>query len=176
MATSKKKTAKPTQKASAKASPAAKASPPRKSAKKTPRKLLSSEEKQRLLKPIDGFTEIAERFAATWVERPTLKVSGMSAAKLARAVELARKSLARENAVRAKLEEKLRPLSDARLLAEHEAWKMVLDAYAVAKALARVNPEVGHAFAFVGQAMTSKSKKKKNSDGPVPDPQPGSNE
>lgn len=51
-------------------------------------------------------------------------------------------------------------LADARLLAEHEAWKMVLDAYAVAKALSRVDPEVGHAFAFVGQAMTSKPKKK----------------
>lgn len=162
MATSKKKTAKPTQKASAKAPMAAKASTPRKTTKKTPRKLLSAEEKQRLIKPIDGFAEIAERFADAWADRPTLKVAGMSPAKLARAVEVAKKSLARENALRAKLEEKLRPLSDARLLAEHEAWKMVLDAYAVAKALSRVNPEIGHAFAFVGQAMTSKSKKKAN--------------
>lgn len=160
MAATKKKTPKQTQKASAKASKGAKASAPRKATKKAPRKLLSFEEKQRLIKPIDGFTEIAERFAAAWTERPTLKVAGLSAAKLSRAVEVARKSLARENALRAKLEEKLRPLSDARLLAEHQAWKMVLDAYAVAKALARVDPEVGHAFAFVGQAMTTKSKKK----------------
>lgn len=160
MAATKKKTPKPTPKASAKPSKAPKVTSRRKAAKKTPPKLLSSDEKQRLLKPIDGFTELGERFAAAWTERPTLKVAGMSPAKLSRAIEIAKKSLARENALRAKMEEKLRPLSDARLLAEHEAWKMVLDAYAVAKALARVNPEIGNAFAFVGQAMTTKSKKK----------------
>jgi hypothetical protein len=37
---------------------------------------------------------------------------------------------------------------------------MVLDAYAVAKALTRVDPELGHAFAFVGDAMTPPKKKK----------------
>lgn len=131
-----------------------------KSKKKAPIKALTADDKLRLVKPMDGFTEVADRFAATWRDRPSLKVAGLSPAKLERAIEVAKKAAAKENALRAKFEEKLRPLSDARLLAEHEAWKMVLDAYAVAKALARVDPAVGHAFTFVGEAMTNKPKKK----------------
>ena len=153
-------TPKQTKKTSAKPSKAAKSSPSRSAAKKTPKKLLTVEEKLRLLKPIDGFTEIAARFAATWSAKPTLKVTGLSPAKLLRAIESAKKAAAKEDALRAKLEAKLRPLSDARLVAEHEAWKMVLDSYAVAKALARINPEIGRAFTFVGEAMTNKRKKK----------------
>lgn len=160
MVKTKQKAPKQTQKASAKSSKASKSASSRSAAKKNPSKLLSADEKLRLIKPIDGFTEVAERFAATWKDRPTLKVAGMSPPKLLRAIESAKKAAARENALRAKLEEKLRPLTDARLLAEHAAWKMVLDAYAVAKALARINPEVGHAFTFVGEAMTNKPKKK----------------
>jgi hypothetical protein len=160
MPKTKQMTPKQTKKASAKSAKGAKSSSTRAAAKKTPKKLLSADEKLRLIKPIDGFTEIAERFAATWKDRQALKVAGLSPAKLLRAIESAKKAAAKENALRAKLEEKLRPLTDARLLAEHEAWKMVLDAYAVAKALARVNPEVGHAFTFVGESMTNKPKKK----------------
>lgn len=169
MTKSKKVTPKPTQKASATTSTAAKSSSSRSSAKKTPPKPLSTDEKLRLLKPIDGFGEIAERFAAVWSDRPTLKVTGLSPRKLLRSLEAAKKAAARENALRRKLEEKLRPLSDARLLAEHEAWKMVLDAYAVAKALARVDPTVGHSFAFVGEAMSPRGKKKGTKESEVPD-------
>jgi hypothetical protein len=160
MAKTKKVAAKQTKTGSAKSSNAAKSSASRAAAKKPTKKLLSAEEKLRLIKPIDGYTEIADRFAATWKDRPALKVTGLSASKLASAIGSAKKAAAKENALRAKLEEKLRPLTDARLLAEHEAWKMVLDAYAVAKALARVDPEIGHAFSFVGEAMTNKPKKK----------------
>ena len=159
MSKAKKNTPKPSKPMPAKATPQAKSSTGRAAAKKTPAKLLSAEEKQRLLKPQDGFAELAERFVTEWKGRPTLKVAGLSPAKLQRAIESAKKTLAKENALRSKLEEKLRPLSDARLQAEHEAYKMVLDAYAVAKALARVDPAMGHAFAFVGEAMTPRSKR-----------------
>ncbi len=50
-------------------------------------------------------------------------------------------------------------ISHQLLPAHHDAWKMVLDAYAVAKALTRVDPELGHAFAFVGDALTPRKKK-----------------
>ncbi|HRI70999.1 MAG TPA: hypothetical protein PK156_42500 [Polyangium sp.] len=160
MPNAKQNPANKTKKTTGKPTVAAKSSSSRSATKKTPPKLLSVDEKLRLLKPMDGFTEIAERFAATWKDQSTLKVAGLSPARLLRAIESAKRAAARENALRMKLEEKLRPLNDARLLAEHEAWKMVLDAYAVAKALARVNPEIGHAFTFVGAAMTNKPKKK----------------
>lgn len=162
---------KATSKTSAKPANVAKSSTKRSASKKPAPKLLSADEKQRLIRPIDGYTEVAERFAATWKDRPTLKVAGLSAPKLERAIASAKKAAAKENALRAKLEEKLRPLTDARLLAEHDAWKMVLDAYAVAKALARVNPEMGHVFAFVGEAMTNKPKKKAQ---PTPEQPPKS--
>jgi hypothetical protein len=160
MAKAKKTAPKQAQKAPAKQSAALKGKSSRAASKKVPKKLLTVEDKQRLIKPIDGFGEIAERFAAAWSDRKALKVTGLSPAKLLRALESAKRAAARENALRSKLEEKLRPLMDARLLAEHEAWKMVLDAYAVAKALARVDPEVGHTFAFVGDALTPRARKK----------------
>lgn len=159
MAKLKKNPPKPSNQPAAKAPAGAKSSSGRASAKKTPAKLLSVEEKQRLLKPQDGFAELAERFVAEWKGHPTLKVAGLSPAKLERAIEAAKKALAKENALRSKLEEKLRPLSDSRLLAEHDAYKMVLDAYAVAKALARVDPAMGHAFSFVGDALGPRSKR-----------------
>jgi hypothetical protein len=160
VAKAKKAAPKQAQKAPVKQSAASKGKSSRAASKKVPKKLLTVEDKQRLIKPIDGFAEIAERFAASWKDRKALKVAGLSPAKLLRAIESAKRAAARENALRSKLEEKLRPLMDARLLAEHEAWKMVLDAYAVAKALARVDPEVGHAFAFVGEALSPRARKK----------------
>ncbi len=169
MAQAKKSTTKQqkkTQKTSAKATKAAKSSPARAAAKKSDAKPLTTEDKQRLIKPIDGFPELTERFAATWTGRKGLKVAGLSPAKLLRALEAAKKAAAKENAFRSKFEEKLRPLTDARLRAEHEAWKMVLDAYAVAKALARVDPDISHAFAFLGEALTPRSKKKSEAEAP----------
>lgn len=161
-----KPTPKKQQKTPAKQTNAAKSSTPRAAAKKPVAKALTTEEKQRLIKPIDGFPELTERFAAAWSDRKALKVAGLSPAKLLRALEGARKAAARENALRSKLEEKLRPLTDNRLRAEHEAWKMVLDAYAVAKALARVDPEMSHAFAFLGDALTHPKKKANAADSP----------
>jgi len=162
MAKTTKPTPKSLKKTPAKPTKAAKSNPPRAAAKKTAAKALTVEEKQRLIKPIDGFPELTERFAAAWSDRKALKVAGLSPAKLLRALEGAKKAAARENALRSKLEEKLRPLTDNRLRAEHEAWKMVLDAYAVAKALARVDPELSHAFSFLGDALTRRPKKKAN--------------
>lgn len=49
------------------------------SASGTPQERARHVQRQRLLKPVDGFTELAERFAATWTEnRSRLKVTGIS--------------------------------------------------------------------------------------------------
>lgn len=128
---------------------------------------LSQEERQRLVKPIDGYAELAERFAAAWAENNGLKVPGITPGKIASAVKRAKKAAAREESVRRKLEEKLRPLQDGRLQAEHDAWKLVLDAYAVAKAQSRVSPEIGRAFSFLGEALTRKRRPKAPAEAPA---------
>lgn len=131
-------------------------------------KPLSSEERLRLLKPMDGYAELAERFAAAWAESNGLKVPGITPGKITSAVARAKKAAAREESLRRKLEEKLRPLQDGRLQAEHDAWKLVLDAYAVAKAQARVSPEIGRAFSFFGDAMATKKRSKAPVEAPAP--------
>lgn len=165
-----KKGAKPATKAAKPAAKAAKpavklTAAPKKSAasaaKRAP-KPLSQDERQRLVKPADGYTELAERFAVTWTANKALKVPGMSPSKIKSALARAEKAAAREDALKRKLEEKLRPLQDARLQAEHDVWKLVLDAYAVAKAQARVAPELGRAFAFLGDALSKRSRSKES--------------
>jgi hypothetical protein len=140
-------------------------------AKRAP-KPLSAAERQRLLKPADGFTELAERFATAWTSNRGLKVPGLSPAKILTMLGRAKKASAREDALRRKLEEKLRPLQDARLQAEHDAWKMVLDAYAVAKAQARLAPEIGRAFSFMGDALTRRARGKEKPAEPEPQAPP----
>jgi hypothetical protein len=85
-------------------------------------------------------------------------------------VERAKKASAREDALRRKLEEKLRPLQDSRIQAEHDAWKLVLDVYAVAKAQARFFPELTHAFAFMTDALAKRSRSKDKPEQPEPQP------
>jgi hypothetical protein len=129
-------------------------------AKKRAVKALSADERQRLLKPADGFTELSERFVTAWKTNRSLKVSGASPAKIASALTRAKKAAAREETLKRKLEEKLRPLQDARLQAEHDVWKLVLDVYAVAKAQARISPELGRAFAFMGESLSKRARPK----------------
>lgn len=82
-----------------------------------------------------------------------LKVSNVTPARLRTLAKRAQRALAREEDFRARMEQKLKPLADARRLAEHEAWKTVLDAYAVAKAQARLAPDLVPAFAFMSEAL-----------------------
>jgi hypothetical protein len=156
------------------------ASPPAKAAKKSAArsksraaaKPLTTTDKQRLVKPADGFTELTERFANAWTSNRLLKVPGLSPAKILGMLTRAKKAAGREEASRRKLEEKLKPLQDARLQAEHDVWMMVLDAYAVAKAQARVAPELGRAFAFMGESLGRRSRGKKKEAASEPETEP----
>lgn len=132
-----------------------------KSSKANKPEALSSEERMKLIKPIDGFTELTEQFAQAWTDvKHALSIKTLTPSKLKAALEKAKRSAAKEQALQRKFEEQMRPLMDARLQAEHDVWKMVLDVYAVAKAQTRVHPEIGRAFEFMSDAMKKRSKKK----------------
>jgi hypothetical protein len=118
------------------------------------RAALSAEQKQRLLKPLTSFADLVERLAGTWKEHGrAIRVPGLTAAKLASLLRRAEAASKKEEAVRARLEARLRPLADARLVAEHEAWKAALDVYAMAKAAARTDPGILVPFEFFADAL-----------------------
>lgn len=151
------KPAKKPQPAAKKPQPAAKKKAPTRAKGKAVRASLSVEAKQRLLKPITGFADLLERLVATWKEHGrVVKVPGLTAAKLASLLRRAEAANKKEEAVRARLEARLRPLSDARLLAEHDAWKAALDLYAMTKAAARTDPGILVPFEFFAEALQRK--------------------
>lgn len=118
---------------------------------------LSVEEKQRLLKPITGFGDLIERLSTTWKEHGgRVKVPGMTPAKLGSLLRKAERASKREEAVRTTLEAKLQPLADARLKAEHEAWKSALDLYAMVKTAARTDPAIAMPFEFFAEALAKR--------------------
>jgi hypothetical protein len=118
-------------------------------------KLLTTAEKSRLVKPPDAFVDLAERFARAWDDhKSSLRVPGLSSARVRSLVSKAQRAAEKEQAMMARMREKLEPLSNARLRAEHEAWKAVLDAYAMAKAGARRDATLSKAFEFLGDALS----------------------
>lgn len=122
--------------------------------KKVTRAALSAEQKQRLLKPLTAFPELVERLASTWQEHGrVIRVPGLTAARLSSLLRRAGAASKKEEATRARLEAKLRPLADARLVAEHEVWKAALDVYAMAKAAARTDPGILTPFDFFAEAL-----------------------
>lgn len=121
---------------------------------KAVRPALSADEKQRMLKPLTNFDELVERLAVTWKEHGRMvRVPGLTAAKLASLLRKAGAAAKKEDAVRARLEARLRPLADARLVAEHDAWKAALDVYAMVKAAARTDPGILAPFEFFAEAL-----------------------
>ena len=71
----------------------------------------------------------------------------------------ARVERAREDALRTKLEERLRPLTDARYRAEDAAWSQTLDVYRVVKALISMRPELEDAFAKIADVFARNASK-----------------
>jgi len=115
---------------------------------------LSVSEKQRLLKPLNGYSELIGRLVAVWKEHGRLiKVPGLSPALLAARLKRAQRASEREDALRARLQARLQPLADARILAEHEAWKSALDLHAMVKTAARTDPALASPFEFFGDAF-----------------------
>lgn len=117
--------------------------------------LLTTEQRRKLLKPRDDFEELVEQIARTWNTARALRVPGLTAPRLLSMLKRARSAAQREQAVREKMERTLRPLYDARLLAENEVWRAVLDVNAAVKLYARNDPALGETFDFIAAALTS---------------------
>ncbi|MDP3279182.1 MAG: hypothetical protein Q8Q09_28585 [Deltaproteobacteria bacterium] len=115
---------------------------------------LTTEARRKLLKPKDGFERVVDQTVRTLTARRDVHVPGMTAGKLATLLQKAERASKREAQVRAQLESKLRPLSDARLLAEDAAYRALLDVYATIKLYAKVLPDVGESFGFLAEHLT----------------------
>jgi hypothetical protein len=135
------------------------AAKPAKAAKKSARAkiaapALSVSEKQRLLKPLNGYGDLIGRLVSVWKEHGrVIKVPGLTPAALAARLKRAQRASEREDALRARLTARLQPLADARMRAEHEAWKSALDLHAMVKTAARTDPALGTPFEFFGEAF-----------------------
>ena len=128
-----------------------------KSPKKNAAPALSTEEKQRMLKPLTGFGELVERLVEVWSEHGAqVRVPGLTPAKLATKLRAAERANKKEDALRVAYEAKLQPLADARLRAEHEVWKDALDLHAMVKTAARTNPAIAKPFEFFANALAKR--------------------
>lgn len=108
---------------------------------------LSSSDRQSLVKPPETYALLVEPTISAWKQNSrTVRIDGRSPAQLASAYRRAVRAREREAELRAKLELKLRPLTDARLRAEDEMWTQVLDLYRVVKATMPMRPELEQAF------------------------------
>jgi hypothetical protein len=115
---------------------------------------LTTTARRRLLKPRDDFAQIVEKTVKALGERRDIRVPGTNATQLKSLTERAVRAAAREERMRAKLEAAMRPLSDARLLAEDAAYRALLDVYAAVKLYGRSDPKTAAQFAFLADHLT----------------------
>ncbi len=139
-----KSTKKPAKKPSKKPAPKREAAPE-----------LSAKERQRLLKPRTDYGDIIEKVARAWEADPSLKVPGLTRARLLTQWRAAKRAGEREDALRAKMEARLRPLADARRLADDTAYRSLLDVHASVKLFARTRPSMSEAYAFLAEHLTN---------------------
>lgn len=141
-------------KSAVKAKPASEAKPKaRRSAKSAP-VALTTDERRKLLKPKDQFVDVVDRTTRALGRRREIRVPGMTAGKLKALTAKAVRAAKREALAREQFERKIRPLSDARLLAEDAAYRALLNVYAAVKLYTRADPGVGAEFAFLIEHLT----------------------
>jgi hypothetical protein len=169
MATSKKKSA-PKKKASKPASrqpskkPAAAA---HHKAAKRPLIALSSADRQSKLKPPENYEKLVEAVVAAWkAHSRVVRIDGRSAARLSSALKRATRARAKEDVLREKLEDKLRPLVDARIVQEEQVWSEVLDLYRVVKAMIPMRPELEEAFSDLSDQFARAPRKEEDAEPP----------
>ena len=149
----------PTAKKSAtKAKPTSHGAAPKKIERK-PAPQLTTEARRKLLKPRENYDDLVERIARTWESIKTLRVPGLTTARLRKLLKNAERAKTKEETTREKLERTLRPLYDGRLLAEDKAWRAVLDVNAAVKLHARNDPAIAETFAFLTEALTTNAGK-----------------
>ncbi len=115
--------------------------------------VLTTEKRSELLRPPDGYDELVRQFIDTWKEHPSLRVTDLSARKLISLLAKSERAFEKESALQKKMEARMAPVRDARMMAEDAVWRAVLDAYAIAKAQGRRLPELDQAFAFFGDKL-----------------------
>ncbi|AKF02963.1 hypothetical protein [Sandaracinus amylolyticus] len=125
----------------------------KKSASKREPIVLSADARQRVPKPREGWEQVLERALDTWEATPRLKVPGLTLAKLTRLGTQAGKAAERERELAAKQARSLRPLSDARLVREGEAWSALLELHAAVKYHARQDPALLDQFSFLADVL-----------------------
>lgn len=131
---------------------------------------LTTETRRRLLKPKDQFVEVVEKTARALRSRREMRVPNVTVAKLESLTAKAVRAAKREAIMREQFEKKLRPLSDARLLAEDAAYRALLDVYAAVKLYARSIPAIGEEFAFLTEHLTFSRERPEPAPAPAPEP------
>ncbi len=116
--------------------------------------VLTTDERRKMLKPKDQFVPVVERVVRALAKRREIRVPGMTVGKLKTLTAKAVRAAKREALVREQFERKIRPLSDARLMAEDAAYRALLNVYAAVKLYARADPGVGSEFAFLIEHLT----------------------
>ena len=150
-----KKSAKPAAKTAKSSRKPAKKPTKKPAAKREPAPELSAKERQRLLKPRTDYGDVIEKVARAWEADPSLKVPGLTRAKLLTQWRAAKRAGEREDALREKMEARLRPLADARRLADDTAYRSLLDVHASVKLFARSRPSVAEAYGFLADHLTN---------------------
>lgn len=150
----KKSVKKATKKTPKKAAKKAAKKAPRRSGARAPR-VLAVDERQRLPKPRVGWRDLLEQLVETWRATPSLKVKGLTPSRLEGLGGRADKASDKERALVAAQQAKLRPVSDARLIAEADAWRAILEVNAALKYYGRGDPALAEAFAFLADALRS---------------------
>ncbi|WP_053236995.1 hypothetical protein [Sandaracinus amylolyticus] len=146
----------------------------KKSAKKVAKKrakpapiALTPAERSRKLRPRRDYRELIETFLRVWEENPSVRLTGLTRAQLRRALGLAIKAADKEDALRREADTKLRVLMDARLVAEDDLWRKLLDANALVRAQSRVDPRLAEAFAFLSDALRPESRERDDAEEPA---------
>ena len=148
MAAKKKIAKKSTKKTAKKAATKARASAPKRR-KPVAKRVLTPEERQKMLRPRD--LDVIDDVLLAWAASPGLKVKDVSVAKLRAMHARATTARERETTLAAKQAEQLRPVSDARLIAEDAVWRAVLEVKATAAFAARHDPALAERFAFLDE-------------------------
>ncbi len=119
------------------------------------KKALTVDARRKLLKPHTDYEKLVEQIAVTWEASRTLKVPNLSAARLRKLAADAQRAVAKETALRVKLEAKIGAVYDARLLAEDGLWRAILDVNAAVKLFARSDETLPERFAFLSDDLTA---------------------
>ena len=136
-----------------------KKSVPKRAPKRSGAQALTDGERARLLKPRASYDDAIDSLLEAWQRyRSDIRVPGLTPAKLRSLARRAQRAWLAEDRYRQKVEQKLRQLSDARLLAEDGVWRAALDVYDLAKSVGRRRPEIGKAVEFMSQYVGGRAR------------------